>query len=176
VRRTAVGAALHGAVFPVPTRDAEASTVLALSVFVAPGIALFQIAEFPGPSRIALAGIGDAVAVIPAVEIAQFWKIGFLAVSVGYASCYLWNSLRLTIWARRCKSGCLDRTFRDRNSREGIVGRPCPFGCSPVPSNPSCRCTNPRRNNRVPNMWDADSRLEKNCEGKILQFRTVPIK
>lgn len=69
---TTVGAPFDRAMFSVPAGDAEARSVFALAVLVAPRIALFQVAKFPRPTRIALAGLRDAVSVVAAVQIAQF--------------------------------------------------------------------------------------------------------
>ena len=72
MRGTAVGTPLDRAMFPVPTGHAEARSVLALAVFVAPGVALFQVAELARPAGIALARFRHAMAVVAAIQVAQF--------------------------------------------------------------------------------------------------------
>lgn len=69
---TGIRATLHRAVFSVPSGDAQTRAILALSVLVAAGIALLQIAQLAGPARRAVAGVVHAVSVRAAIEIAQF--------------------------------------------------------------------------------------------------------
>lgn len=68
---TGIRATFHGAVFPVPTGHAQAGTVLTLAVFVAPRIALLQIAQLARPSGQTVAGVVHAMPVGTAIQIAQ---------------------------------------------------------------------------------------------------------
>lgn len=72
VSRTSVRASLKGAVFSVPSGDAQTSAVLALAVFVAAVVTQFRVAILTGPSGMAAAGVAHAVAVCTAVQVAEF--------------------------------------------------------------------------------------------------------
>lgn len=76
MRRTTGRASLHRAVLAIPTGDAQAGAVLALAMLVAARIAQFRIAEVAAPAVGAQARLADAAAVLPAVQIAQFWECG----------------------------------------------------------------------------------------------------
>lgn len=69
---TRIRTALHGAVFSVPSGDAQTRAILALSMLVAAGIALLQIAQLAGPAWQAVAGVVHAVPMRATIKITQF--------------------------------------------------------------------------------------------------------
>lgn len=56
----------------VPTSDAQASSVLALTVVVASRVAELRVAQLPFPSVFALTLVVDASPIRTAIEVAQF--------------------------------------------------------------------------------------------------------
>lgn len=56
----------------VPSSDAQASSVLALTVVVASRVAELCVAQLPFPSVFALTLVVDASAIRTAIEVAQF--------------------------------------------------------------------------------------------------------
>ena len=58
--------------FAIPAGHTEASSILALAVLVAAGVAQFRVAELAAPALVTLAGLAHTTTVLSALQVAEF--------------------------------------------------------------------------------------------------------
>lgn len=99
----------------VPACHAEAGSVFALAMFVAPGVTQFTVAEFSTPARIAAAAVTHAASVLATVQVAQFLR-AVLSAPLRLAAA------RLAVQIERSMAGTVRQALQCVLVHRGTVG------------------------------------------------------